>query len=275
MSGRHSRPVASTPRVRGRGRARLMIVVLAPALVLAPLAAWAANGHVAKAKHGASAHHKAGVAKATKTTTTTAKTKTTVKTAATAVTAAAAVAPHSWARSWSPALALLIKSTTKVGYTSLSLSMHAGANQKAVATARFKTNWVDTRALKDGPNVMQQGLSIQPMQYKLQVMHGPNPSDHRANCHIQGTTGHILAFGPRIDVADGRWHTITCVKYADTARGTKVVVYVDGVAGPVKWSKTPIGNVLPTGLVRLGGRGPTLSSDSLDGWISKASFKTG
>jgi hypothetical protein len=235
-----------------------VVVVLAPALALVPLAAWAAAGHAAKPKQIAATHHKAGAAATTST-----------------VTAAAAVAPRSWSKSWSPALALLVKSATQVGFTSLSLSMHAGANQKAVATARFRTNWVDVRALKDGPNVVQQGLSTQPAQYKLQIMHGPNPADHRANCHISGTTGHILAFGPRIDVADGRWHTITCIKFADTARGTKVVVYVDGVAGPAKWSKTPIGNVLPTGLVRLGGRSSKLSTDSLDGWISKVTFKTG
>ena len=76
-------------------------------------------------------------------------------------------------------------------------------------------------------------------------------------------------------MADGRWHTVTCIKYADTAKGTKVVVIVDGVAGAAKWSKTPIGDVLPTGLVRLGGRSAKASTDSLDGWISKVTFKTG
>ena len=259
MSGRHSRPAVPQPRSRRAGRARLVVVVLAP------LAAWAAGGHVAKPKHAA-AHDQAGAA--------TASTSRTASGSSPAA-ATAVVAAHSWSRSWSPALALLIKSSTKVGFTSLSLSMHAGAHQKAVATARFKTDWVDVRALKDGPNVVQQGLSTQPSQYKLQIMHGPNPADHRANCHIVGTTGHILAFGPHIDVADGRWHTITCVKYADTSRGTKVVVYVDGVAGPAKWSRTPIGNVLPTGLVRLGGRSSKTSTDSLDGWISKVTFTTG
>ena len=241
-----------------------MVVVLAPALVLAPMAAWAAGDQVAKPAKTTATHHKAG---------TVAKDSTAA--ASKAASASAAVAATSWSRSWSPALALLIKGTTKVGYASLSLGMHAGANQKATATARFKTNWVDTRALKDGPNVVQQGLSTQPAQYKLQIMHGPNPADHRANCHVVGTTGHVLAFGPHIDVADGRWHTITCIKYADTPQGTKVVVIVDGVAGAAKWSRTPIGNVLPTGLVRLGGRSSKASTDSLDGWISKVAFKTG
>jgi hypothetical protein len=273
MSGRHSRPAAPTPRPRRRGRARLVVVVLAPALALAPLAAWAAGGHVANAKHSAAAHHKAAHHKAGATAKAAAGKTAVGKTAAAA--AAVAVAPHSWSRSWSPALSLLVKSSTKVGFSSLSLSMHAGAHQKAVATARFRTDWVDVRALTDGPNVVQQGLSTQPSQYKLQIMHGPRPADHRANCHIVGTTGHILAFGPNIDVADGKWHTVKCVKFADTAGGTKVVVYVDGIAGPAKWSKTPIGNVLPTGLVRLGGRSSAASSDSLDGWISKVTFKTG
>jgi len=65
------------------------------------------------------------------------------------------------------------------------------------------------------------------------------------------------------------------VKDPDTSHGTKVVVIVDGVAGPAKWSKTPIGNVLPTGLVRLGGRTSKASTDSLDGWISRVSFRLG
>ena len=47
---------------------------------------------------------------------------------------------------------------------------------------------------------------------------------------------------------------------------------VDGVAGHAAWSRTPIGNVKPTGALRLGGRSSLASSDSLDGWISSLSY---
>jgi hypothetical protein len=176
-----------------------------------------------------------------------------------------------WSMSWSPPLALLVHGTT-AGYVALPFSMATGGAQKATATATFKTNWIDVKALTDGPNIMQQGLSIEPAQLKLQIMHGPLPADHRGNCHIQGTGGHVLAFGPRIDVADGQWHTITCIKYPDTAQGTEVVVIVDGVPGTPKWSRTPIGTIAPAGSVRLGGRSSKASTDSLDGWISSVGF---
>lgn len=251
MNRRHARARATSPAPRRR---RLVVVVLAPLLVLVPMSAWA-SGHM---KQPATSTRAAATTTGAHAAATTAATSVTAKT--------------SWSRSWSPPLALLLVGTTKVGFQTLPYSMHAGAGQKAIATARFRTAWVDVRALKDGPNIVQQGLSIQPAQFKLQIMHGSTPASHRANCHIAGTTGHVLAFGPRIDVADGRWHTVTCIKYADTARGTKVVVIVDGVAGAPKWSRTPIGAVLPTGAIRLGGRSARASSDSLDGWISSASF---
>ena len=50
------------------------------------------------------------------------------------------------------------------------------------------------------------------------------------------------------------------------------IVIVDGVAGTPKWSHTPIGDVVPVGAVRLGGRSSRASTDSLDGWVSKLNF---
>ncbi len=236
---RHSRdPVRRASRSR---RGRLLVVVLAPLLVLVPLAAWA----VGSATISSPGHH---VQKA-----------------------AGTAAGSAWSRSFSPSLALLVHGKV-AGFVSLPLSMSAAGSQKATATAAFRTSWVDVKALKDGPNIAQQGLSIHPPQFKLQIAHGPRPSDHRGNCHIEGATGHVLAAGPNIDVADGRWHTITCIKFPDTAKGTEVVVIVDGVAGTPKWSRTPIGNIRPVGGVRLGGRSSVASTDSLDGWIKRVSF---
>jgi hypothetical protein len=188
--------------------------------------------------------------------------------------AGGAVPGPGWSKDWSTAVDLPVNGST-AGFMTLPLSMAVGGSQKATASATFRTNWVDVRARTDGPNIAQQGLSTEPAQFKLQIMHGPAPADHRGNCHIRGTTGHVLAFGPSIDVADGAWHTITCIKYPDSATGTKVVVIVDGVPGQARWSKQPIGRVDPKGLVRLGGRSAKASTDSLDGSIRSLSFRIG
>jgi hypothetical protein len=279
MTAKHARPpvrpASSKPRelgVRGR-RIRLLIVVLAPLVALVPLTARATE-----ASHAAAANKagKAGSAGTASTASKVAAHLTAPKAVAKAAQPAVAAKRLQWSRSWNSGLALLSDYQpgvrSKAGFLALPYTYDVGATQEAIATARFKTNWVDVKALKDGPNISQQGLSVQPQQYKLQIMHGATPASHRANCHIAGATGHVLAFGPNIDVADGNWHTVTCIKYPDGASGTKVVVIVDGVAGHAAWSRTPIGNVKPTGALRLGGRSSLASSDSLDGWISSLSY---
>jgi hypothetical protein len=257
MRSSHAGPRAGR---RPSARLRLLVVVLAPVAALAPLAA-----------HAAGTDH----------TTVTAGTVTHASTAHGAVSGAAKASSTTirrlmWSRSFNPALALLSNytkaRTTQAGFLALPYSYHTLGSQEAVATATFRTRWVDVKALLDGPNISQQGLSIEPSQFKLQIMHGATAASHRGNCHIQGTTGHVLAFGPNIDVADGKWHTITCTKYPDSRHGTEVVVVVDGLAGKPYWSSTPIGNIEPTGLVRLGGRSTLASSDSLDGWIQSLEF---
>jgi len=257
MTSPHARPRSRAGRPRP-ARLRLLVIALAPVAALAPLAAFASsptlhNGSVSHASH-----------------------KSTTRSVSGPASSAAAVNRLMWSKTFSPALALLSNytkaRTSSAGFLALPLSYHTLAGQEATATARFRTRWVDVKAVLDGPNIAQQGLSIQPSQFKLQIMHGATPASHRGNCHIQGTTGHELAFGPDIDVADGNWHTITCIKFPDTAHGTEVLVIVDGVAGKPGWSSTPIGNIEPTGMLRLGGRSTLASSDSLDGWISSLQF---
>jgi hypothetical protein len=263
MTSAHARP---RPRADGRraARLRLLVIALAPVAVLAPLAAFASGvtHHTVTVSHGS---HKSTTRNAGSGNTGSGK----------AVPAVAA-SRLMWSKSFNPALALLSNYTksgsTTAGFLALPLSYHTLASQEATATATFRTRWVDVKALLDGPNISQQGLSIQPSQFKLQIMHGATPASHRGNCHLQGATGHELAFGPSVDVADGRWHTITCVKFPDTRHGTEVLVIVDGVAGKPGWSSSPIGNIEPTGMLRLGGRSTLASSDSLDGWISSLQF---
>jgi len=260
MRSSHARP-PSTARGRRPRRLRVLVLVLAPAAVLAPLVAQA----------GGLAHN-----------TVTSSTLSHSRSTAHNTLSGRAGAPLGttkrlvWRRTFNPALALLSSYTkahsSTAGFLALPDSYHTLASQEAVASATFRTRWVDVKALLDGPNVSQQGLSVEPEQFKLQIMHGTTPASHRGNCHIAGATGHVLAFGPGIDVADGGWHTITCTKYPDGQHGTEVVVTVDGVAGRPYWSSTPIGNIEPTGPVRLGGRSTLASTDSLDGWISALQF---
>jgi hypothetical protein len=242
------------------GRLRLLIVLAAPLTVLVSLTAGAATTTAATST-GARATHSTHAAKA----------------AAGARKADAAVAPRLiWSRTWNPPLSLLSNyrkcCPSQAGFLALPYTYDTLGSQEAIATATFRTNWVDVKALKDGPNIAQQGIFANPAEFKLQIFHSLNPIDHRGTCHIKGATGSVLAFGPKIDIADGKWHTIVCVKNADTSTHTTVTVIVDGVAGKPSVSRTRIGIIIPTGPVDLGGRSSLASSDSLDGYISSLSF---
>ena len=252
MGPRHiRRPAAPGGRA---SRVRLLVVLLAPLLVVIPLTA-RATSYTTHASHVTQVSHPGRVA---------------VKQPAVASKVLV------WSRSWSPPLALLSNyrkcCSSKAGFKALPYAFDFVGSQQAIATATFKTRWVDVKALVDGPNIAQQGLYAQSTQVKLQIGHGLKPSQHVGQCRIKGSTGAILAVGPAIDIADGRWHTVTCVKSPDTARGTKVVVIVDGVAGKAQWSSSAIGSVHPAGKVDLGGRSSVASSDSLDGWLRSISF---
>lgn len=184
-----------------------------------------------------------------------------------------------WANSWTPPLPLLSDyrkcCPSSAGFLALPDRLDVLASQRASATTTFMTRWVDWRAEIDSPNIAQQGLYNDVGQFKLQIGHGPGPAEHRGQCRVKGRTAAVLAVGPAIDVADGGWHTITCIKSADTATRTTVTVVVDGVAGSPKVSTKPVGDVHPPGALDLGGRSAVASSDSLDGWISSIEFWLG
>ena len=151
MHGAHAaRP---TPK-RTSSRKRLMVVILAPAVVLLPLTAQATIGRPAQPQKAVVA-----TAKVTK--------------PAAKVTKSVATLPGRWRKSWSPGLDLTINGA-QANFVALSKSMASLATQTVVSTATFRTNWVDVRALMDGPNIAQQGLSVKPPQFKLQIAHGPN-----------------------------------------------------------------------------------------------------
>jgi hypothetical protein len=183
-----------------------------------------------------------------------------------------------YSHTWSPALDLPSNyrpcCASRAGFTTLPFTMNVTGAQEAILTVRMRTNWVDTKALHYTPNIIQQGRYVQPTETKISIHSGARPDDHHAQCRIAGTGGGIInAQGPKtIDVADGHWHTITCIKYADGASGSAVQVIVDGVAGPVYRSSRPIGDMVNNGAVDLGGQGPKASKDSIDGQYLSVSY---
>jgi len=113
------------------------------------------------------------------------------------------------------------------------------------------------RDLSDGANVFQKGYSVGGVsQFKLQV-------DHRQghpSCVIAGRT-RIYRAEPFIDVADGRWHNLTCARTRD-----RLTTIVDGIERA--WAPLPlnlsIANAEP---LRVGGKGAGRGNDQYSGQI--------
>ena len=111
--------------------------------------------------------------------------------------------------------------------------------------------------LADGANVLQKGYSVGGVsQFKLQV-------DHRQghpSCVI-ASRARIYRAEPLMDVADGNWHQVTCV------RGTeRLAIVVDGAeraAVPVP-ANLSIANAEP---LRVGGKGANRGNDQFAGLI--------
>jgi len=179
---------------------------------------------------------------------------------------------------WSPPLNLpsnyLPCCPSRAGFTTLPFTMNVKGSQEAVLTVHMHTNWADTKARSYTPNIIQQGRYIKPVEFKISIHSGALPGDHRAQCRIEGAGGGVVnAQGPRgLDVADGYWHSITCIKFPDAAGGTNVQVIVDGVAGPIYHSRIRIGDVINSSAVDLGGQGPIANKDSIDGTYSSVSY---
>jgi hypothetical protein len=120
--------------------------------------------------------------------------------------------------------------------------------------------------LSDGANVVQKGYSVGGVsQFKLQV-------DHRLghpSCVITGRTGRIYRAEPWVDVADGRWHDLTCAR-----ANNRLTTIVDGV--PRAWVRVPrrlsIANAEP---LRVGGKGPAQGNDQYAGEIDNVFLTIG
>ncbi len=112
--------------------------------------------------------------------------------------------------------------------------------------------------LADGANVFQKGYSVGGVsQFKLQVDHLlGHPS-----CVITGSKAHIYRAEPWVDVADGTWHDLACVRTAN-----RLSMTVDGLErASVKLpAGLSIANAEP---LRVGGKGPAKGNDQFAGEI--------
>jgi len=112
--------------------------------------------------------------------------------------------------------------------------------------------------LADGANVIQKGYSVGGVsQFKLQV-------DHRQghpSCVIVGNRARIYRAEPALDVADGRWHDLICLRQRN-----RLTMVVDGVdrAWVALPSSLSIANAEP---LRVGGKGPNKGNDQFAGEI--------
>lgn len=182
-----------------------------------------------------------------------------------------------YSHTWSPPLDLPSSyqpcCPSKAGFTTLPFTMNVTAAQGFQLTVRMRTNWQDTKAVGATPNIIQQGRVLHPIEIKISIHSGPMPVDHHAQCRIEGSNGVIVnAQGPKsIDVANGAWHTIECVKSADSGGATQVQVFVDGVAGPL-YHTAAIGDVMSNDAVDLGGQSAKASKDSIDGQYQSVTY---
>ena len=83
---------------------------------------------------------------------------------------------------------------------------------------------VSEGALDNGNNLMQRGLSADPVQYKLQV------DDGQASCRIAGEDGEVVVRADQV-IEPGTWYTLSC-----TRKGNQVTLGLGVVGGPAEQS---------------------------------------
>jgi hypothetical protein len=120
--------------------------------------------------------------------------------------------------------------------------------------------------LADGANVFQKGYSVGGVsQFKLQVDH----EQGHPSCVIAGQRAIIYRAEPDLDVADGTWHDLACVR-----TGNRLSIFVDGAERA--WVKVPkklsIANSEP---LRVGGKGADKGNDQFAGMLDNVFMTIG
>src|SRR3712207_1439609 len=96
-------------------------------------------------------------------------------------------------------------------------------------TLRARVMVTDAPMDDDSYDIVRKGLSGRPGgQYKMEIKRAADPTVGKLNCLFQGSGGTLNKVSRR-DIVDGNWHTLECIKTADS-----VVVRVDGRRGSTK-----------------------------------------
>jgi hypothetical protein len=192
----------------------------------------------------------------------------------------AAASTVRYSHTWSPPLNLASNyrpcCASTAGFTTLPFTMTVSGSQGFNLGVRMRTNWVDTKAVGGTPNIIQQGRFVKSTEIKISIHSGVQPGAHHAQCFLKANGVTINVAGPKnIDVADGNWHYIVCIKFPDTASGTDVRVTVDGVIGPIFHTNARLGSfVFTNDAVDLGGQSAKANKDSIDGQYQYVVFTT-
>lgn len=127
------------------------------------------------------------------------------------------------------------------------------------ATVHIKTGVV-TR--DDSADVFRKGLSTNSKTlWKLELRPSSTGLTEKARCYFHGTSGIVSIYGPK-NIADGAWHTITCVK-----SGSAVAIIQDGVTRTKAGTVGAISNSAP---VTIGAK--ALNDDRYQGLVDEVSF---
>ncbi len=97
-------------------------------------------------------------------------------------------------------------------------------------TLRARVMLTDAPMDDDSYDIVRKGLAGRPGgQYKMEIKRtAADPTVGKLNCLFEGSGGTVNKVSRR-DIVDGNWHTLECIKTADS-----VVVRVDGRRGSTK-----------------------------------------
>ena len=96
-------------------------------------------------------------------------------------------------------------------------------------TLRARVKVTDTPMDDDSYDIVRKGLSATlGGDYKMEIKRAADPTVGKLHCLFKGSGGRVNRVA-RVDVVDGEWHTLECVKTS-----TSVVARVDGRRGSTK-----------------------------------------
>jgi hypothetical protein len=135
-------------------------------------------------------------------------------------------------------------------------------------TLRARVKVTDAPMDDDSYDVVRKGLAGRPGgQYKMEIKRAADPTVGKLNCLFQGSGGTVNKVSRR-DIVDGNWHTLECVKTADS-----VVVRVDRRNGSTKADSA--GSISNPTNVLVGAKTAIPLDDTFDGMMNHVTILIG